>query len=615
MGKDNKKLTQEEFVKRVKKANPNIKVLGEYKNNQTGVACKCKKCKFPGNKAAWNPTPHTLYKVDACPICSGKPLHGCFEGYNDLQSQRPELAQEWDYELNEGKKPNEVCIGSTDDAYWKCPIGHPSYKARVGNRVYKNDGCPVCANRVILVGYNDLATVYPYVAAQWDYKRNKPKTPQQVFPREGNKYYWICPICGQSYKSLVSNRTTGKGHKQCSKKGTSFQEQAIYYYVKQVFEDATNRDTTYGFELDVFIPSLKTAIEFDGIGYHNKEDSLDKDNKKDQLCIENGIKLYRVRDPLLPDTKSAIRITCVEKRRENIQLAIIELLSLISPKKSVDVNVERDYFDILETIAIDQKKRSIIYTHPQMAAEWHPTKNLPLKPEFITAGMDVDAWWYCKKHNNVYRQVVYSRKAGKGCRLCGEEKRIKSRAYNAAKKHNLVKLYPELAKELLPELNPGLDIANLSARSMKEVIWKCSKHGTIYPKKINLRVDGQGCPDCAREGTRQAACRKVINLDTGETFESLKAAAESCGGDNRNICSCCAGRIKTAYGYHWAYVDPEDNRKRHEGCLVKNIDTGEVFLTITAAAKKYGCDRSSISSALNGKTKSSQGYRWKYVEE
>lgn len=618
MGKNNKKLTQEEFIKRVKNVNPYIQVMGKYINNQTAVKCRCKKCGFPGEKAEWNPTPQTLWKENACPICSGKQLTAVYPGYNDLLSQRPDLAAEWDYDLNEGKRPNEVSIGSHEDAYWKCPKGHPSYQARIANRVYKNDGCPVCSNRVILVGYNDLATVYPFVAAQWDYKQNYPKTPQQVFPREGNEYYWICPICGQSYKALVSNRTAGKGHKQCSKIGTSFQEQAIYYYVRKICPDATNRDTTYGFELDVYIPSSKIAIEFDGKGYHDKEDSLIKDNKKDALCIENGINLYRVRDPSLPSTESATRITCEEKGRVSIQPAIEELISILSAKKEIDVNVERDYFDILETTVKDQKKRSIIYTHPKIAAEWHPTKNLPLKPEYITAGMAVDAWWYCDKHHKAYRQLVYSRKAGHGCPECRWEKMALSHIKTSGKKNNLYRHYPELIKEFDQALNPGVNIYLYSAGSGKEIIWRCSKCGKTFPAKINKRTgpDKTGCPNCGREQTRKAACRGVINLDTGETFESLKAAAESCGGNKKNICSCCRERIKTAYGYHWAYLDPKDNRKRFDyNRLIKNIDTGEVFPNITAAAQKYGCDRSSISSALRGKTNTSQGCRWTYIEK
>ena len=58
--------------------------------------------------------------------------------------------------------------------------------------------------------------------------------------------------------------------------GTSFEEQAIYYYIKQLFRDAVNRGI-YSFndnesiELDIYIPCLRFAIEYDGAYWHNRK--------------------------------------------------------------------------------------------------------------------------------------------------------------------------------------------------------------------------------------------------------------------------------------------------------------------------------------------------------
>ena len=102
---------------------------------------------------------------------------------HNLVIDYPDLAKEWDYEKNYPQTPDQFTKGSHDSVYWVCQKGHPSYSARISNRIYKGDGCPVCAGRKILVGYNDLGTVYPYLAAQWDYEKNWPKTPKEVFPR------------------------------------------------------------------------------------------------------------------------------------------------------------------------------------------------------------------------------------------------------------------------------------------------------------------------------------------------------------------------------------------------------------------------------------------------
>lgn len=74
----------------------------------------------------------------------------------------PQIAEEWDYELNNGITPETVTKGTHGEYYWKCPKGHPSYKARVAYRIYKGDGCPVCSGRKLLAGVNDLETMNPY---------------------------------------------------------------------------------------------------------------------------------------------------------------------------------------------------------------------------------------------------------------------------------------------------------------------------------------------------------------------------------------------------------------------------------------------------------------------
>lgn len=58
--------------------------------------------------------------------------------------------------------------------------------------------------------------------------------------------------------------------------------------------------------------------------------------------------------------------------------------------------------------------------------------------------------------------------------------------------------------------------------------------------------------------------RKVKNVDSGEEFDSIAEAADSVQRKNyisvcSNIGSCCAGRIPTAYGSRWQYVEETQN--------------------------------------------------------
>ena len=78
-------------------------------------------------------------KGNNCPICSGrKVLAGC----NDLESQRPELLKEWDYEKNGDLKPTQVIAHNDKKLWWICCNGH-SYQSTIKRRK-RGLGCPIC---------------------------------------------------------------------------------------------------------------------------------------------------------------------------------------------------------------------------------------------------------------------------------------------------------------------------------------------------------------------------------------------------------------------------------------------------------------------------------------
>ena len=92
------------------------------------------------------------------------------EGINDLNTLKPELASEWSEE-NE-IKPTEVSIGSHKKVIWKCKLGH-KWIATVKSRTINKTGCPYCSHNKVLVGFNDLATLFPEVADEWSDKNEK----------------------------------------------------------------------------------------------------------------------------------------------------------------------------------------------------------------------------------------------------------------------------------------------------------------------------------------------------------------------------------------------------------------------------------------------------------
>lgn len=82
---------------------------------------------------------HRTERGSSCPYCSNKRV---LVGYNDLQSQRPDLMKEWDFDANY-IDPSAVVVGSNKKVAWVCPKGH-KYTKMIYLRA-SGSGCPICA--------------------------------------------------------------------------------------------------------------------------------------------------------------------------------------------------------------------------------------------------------------------------------------------------------------------------------------------------------------------------------------------------------------------------------------------------------------------------------------
>ena len=71
-----------------------------------------------------------------------------------------------------------------------------------------------------------------------------------------------------------------------------------------------------------------------------------------------------------------------------------------------------------------------------------------------------------------------------------------------------------------------------------------------------IMIKGFGkCPYCTK---RKSSAKVVLMVETGKRFKTLKEAADYLGKkDYKNIAYCCSGKTKTAYGYHWRYIDKD----------------------------------------------------------
>ena len=139
-----------------------------------------------------------------CPICSNKQV---LKGYNDFGTNYPALLLEWDFEKNIDISPYLYTAKSNQLAWWRCEKGH-SWKARIQHRV-NGVGCPVCSNKVVLKGFNDLATLYPNIAMEWNYDKNATLTPLNIVSGSLTKVWWKCK---EGHEWQASPVTRIKGH-------------------------------------------------------------------------------------------------------------------------------------------------------------------------------------------------------------------------------------------------------------------------------------------------------------------------------------------------------------------------------------------------------------------
>ena len=80
----------------------------------------------------------------------------------------------------------------------------------------------------------------------------------------------------------------------------NYSESFLVECVKLLFPntqlDRNTRQVIKPYELDIYLPELKLAFEYDGSHWHSDESVLERDATKDRMCTEIGIKLYRIKE-------------------------------------------------------------------------------------------------------------------------------------------------------------------------------------------------------------------------------------------------------------------------------------------------------------------------------
>ena len=110
-------------------------------------------------------------------------------------------------------------------------------------------------------------------------------------------------VCGKTYKVKPNDFLNGHRCPYCSRKNISIREKSFVKFIKKIYEgNIITSDRTVlscGKELDIYLPDLKIAFEYDGLYWHSdmrlknpKNYHLNKTNE----CKEKGIRLIHIFD-------------------------------------------------------------------------------------------------------------------------------------------------------------------------------------------------------------------------------------------------------------------------------------------------------------------------------
>lgn len=133
---------------------------------------------------------------------------------------------------------------------------------------------------------------------------------------------------------------------------------------------------------------------------------------------------------------------------------------------------------------------SIASLKPNLAKEWHPTKNGDLTPDNFTCGSNEKAWWI-GKCGHYWEATIYDRAGANetNCPYCAPNPKVLV-GFN-----DMCTTNPELAKLLL---NPK-DGYRYTQSSNVKVDWKCLDCGNVVKNKIirNIHKWGVFCSRCS----------------------------------------------------------------------------------------------------------------------
>ncbi|MCP5049604.1 MAG: zinc-ribbon domain-containing protein [bacterium] len=360
-----------------------------------------------------------------CPYCYSRTVMRKSKKRNpkeiNLLAVHPELAKQWHPIKNGNLKPDGVAPGANKKVWWICDNGH-EWEAVIKNWNVHKVACPFCRKLKARKEHNLLA-VYPGVAEQWHREKNGDLRPDKVAPRSGIKVWWKCDK-GHEWESTILIRVRQNGCPYCAGKKVCPDNNLLFAHPGIAKQWHPKKNGTL------------TPVKVTGIS-----------SKKVWWRCEKGHEWIDI------VSSRARGKGCPLCRRErvlagnNLQMANPGLARQWHPTKNGDLTPGRvthgsnmkvwwicnKGHEWMATIGNRTKGRGCPFCahkhasdeynletlYPEVAKQWHPTKNGDLKPGKVIPGSKKKAWRLCENGHQWQTYISYrTSNTGSACPIC-----------------------------------------------------------------------------------------------------------------------------------------------------------------------------------------------------
>lgn len=354
-----------------------------------------------------------------CPYCSNNKV---LQGFNDLLTVDPELGDSWS-NRNE-VSPSHVMPGSPKKAWWNCSEGH-EWEATIASRHKQRVGCPYCANKKVLAGYNDLATTHPDVANKWS-SRNEGISPCDVIAHSAKKAWFTCEF-GHDYQSAIHYASIGRGCSVCSGKQVVPGVNDLVTASPDVLEwwDSTRNQQSP----ETFSKGSTKTIWLSCEKGHSFETNPHAfvTGKRCAVCanlkVEIGFNDFETRYPLLAkEWHPTLNGTLTP--RDVVYGSEIQVRWICEKghdwSTSPYVRSKGIGCPVCSNRILRVGINDLATVDPELLIEWDFDKNTTLSPHELQAGSPIPVWWVCGEGHSWKTSPAMRRNQGTGCPSCAK---------------------------------------------------------------------------------------------------------------------------------------------------------------------------------------------------